>query len=202
MSTHFTQICLLRLNHGLALAAILTQQYIHNEPPHTVQRPYRYSFIYYIYIYTHTYIDIQNIYIYSQKNKQKKCLDCIRWRSERGPKNTVHVRVQTDLFTLSLKGANERKTKIQRTSVLVYILQHQERREKGQKEVSVMSTSCLISDVGFVSFPESKTKRCLSRYSNTVLKTGIFSFGVKYLEKFLACECCKNEYGGFFSSSK
>lgn len=49
----------------------LTAVYIHNEPPHTVQHPSRYSFIYYIYIYTHTYIDIQNIYIYIFKEKQK-----------------------------------------------------------------------------------------------------------------------------------
>lgn len=71
VSTHFTQIRLLRFNHGLALAATLTAVYIHNEPPHTVQHPSRYSFIYYIYIYTHTYIDIQNIYIYSKRNKNR-----------------------------------------------------------------------------------------------------------------------------------
>lgn len=106
VSTHFTQIRLLRFNHGLALAATLTAVYIHNEPPHTVQHPSRYSFIYYIYIYTHTYIDIQNIYIYIQRETK------IGWRSDCRSKNTALVRVQKLFFffffypTISLKWTN------------------------------------------------------------------------------------------------
>lgn len=74
VSTHFMQICPLRLNYGSALAAILTQQYIHNKPPHTVQHSHRYSFSFYIYIYLYSYIYryTEYIYIYNQKEKEKK----------------------------------------------------------------------------------------------------------------------------------
>lgn len=71
MSNHLEQICL-RLNHSLALAAILTKQYIHNKPPHTVHALIDIH-ISTIYIYLYSYIYRYTEYIYIVWGTKKSC---------------------------------------------------------------------------------------------------------------------------------